>query len=105
MAPHVDEILLDSGQPDSPERILGGTGNVHDWSISAEIIQRVPVPVLLAGGLGPDNVADAIRAVQPWGVDICSRLRPRARLDESLLAAFVGAVRGATASLATTSAK
>ena len=94
VAPHVDSILLDSGKPDSPVRTLGGTGDAHDWSISAEIVRRVPVPVLLAGGLGPDNVAQAIREVQPWGVDVCSRLRPQARLDEDLLAAFVHAVRG-----------
>ncbi len=99
VAPYVDSILLDSGKPDSPVRTLGGTGDAHDWSISAEIVRRVPVPVLLAGGLGPDNVAQAIREVQPWGVDVCSRLRPQARLDEDLLAAFVDAVRGADTSV------
>lgn len=95
-APHVDTILLDSGTPDASE--LGGTGRTHDWTVSAEIVRRVPVPVFLAGGLRPDNVAEAIRQVGPYGVDVCSRLRPHGHLDESLLAGFFEAVNGAAAS-------
>lgn len=91
--PYVDEILLDSGTPDGPTRTLGGTGNVHDWEVSAEIVRQVACPVYLAGGLGPDNVAEAIERVRPYGVDICSRLRPQGRLDEDLLARFFSAVR------------
>lgn len=61
-----DAILLDSK---TSERI-GGTGLTHDWSISAEIVKAVDVPVILAGGLNPDNVREAIRVVNPYGVDV-----------------------------------
>lgn len=90
-----DAILLDSGNPTLAVKELGGTGRVHDWSISARIRERVRVPVFLAGGLGPGNVASAIRAVRPYGVDICSGLRPGGRLDEGRLNAFVEAIRSA----------
>jgi len=91
--PCVDRILLDSGTPGGPVRTLGGTGNVHDWTISREIVRAVGSPVFLAGGLGPDNVADAIAEVKPDGVDVCSRLRLDGRLDEELLARFFQAAR------------
>ena len=58
----VDALLLDSGSPDAPVRLLGGTGKVHDWAISRRIVEDSPVPVFLAGGLTPANVAEAIRA-------------------------------------------
>ncbi len=98
MAPHVDALLLDSGTPDAEGRTLGGTGRVHDWDTSAEIVERVPVPVFLAGGLSPENVGEAIRHVRPYGVDVCSRLRPRVRLDEGLLGRFFEEVRQASRS-------
>jgi phosphoribosylanthranilate isomerase len=97
VAARVDYILLDSGAPDAPSREFGGTGRTHDWATSAEIVRRVRIPVFLAGGLGPDNVADAIRQVRPYGVDVCSRLRPNGYLDEGLLAGFFEAVESATA--------
>ena len=97
VAPDVDYLLLDSGRPDAADRELGGTGRTHDWSISAEIVREVETPVFLAGGLGPDNVGDAIQQVRPFGVDVCSRLRPARRLDETLLARFVRAVEAADA--------
>lgn len=87
-----DALLLDSGAPDAPQRTLGGTGSTHDWSLSREIVRGAACPVWLAGGLRPDNVAEAIRQVRPSGVDVCSGLRPRGELDEGLLAAFVAAV-------------
>lgn len=86
----VDAILLDSGRPDARVRELGGTGRVHDWSISAAVVDAVDVPVLLAGGLRPDNVAAAVKAVDPYGVDVCTGLRTRGRLDPAKLAAFAG---------------
>ncbi len=98
VAPRVDAILLDSGNPDAPNRALGGTGRVHNWDVSADIVRAVPCPVFLAGGLGPDNVADAIRRVQPYGVDVCSRLRPQGELDEPLLSRFFSEVASAGAS-------
>lgn len=88
-APVVDAILLDSGSPAGATPRLGGTGETHDWGISREIVRRSPVPVFLAGGLSPENVADAIRVVRPFGVDVCSRLRPDGALDPTLLREFV----------------
>lgn len=89
-----EAFLIDSGRPSASE--FGGTGRVHDWHLSAEFVRRSPVPVFLAGGLTPDNAAAAIRAVKPFGLDICSGLRPDGRhLDAGRLAAFVAAVRAA----------
>lgn len=62
-----DYLLLDSYRAE--DRQIGALGVTHDWTISRRIVEQVRVPVILAGGLGPDNVADAIRAVQPAGVD------------------------------------
>jgi phosphoribosylanthranilate isomerase len=62
-----DFLLLDSYRPS--DRQIGALGTTHDWSISRRIVELVRVPVILAGGLGPENVADAIRQVRPAGVD------------------------------------
>ena len=97
VAPRVDVLLLDSGRPDTAYRELGGTGRTHDWEASRRIRERVDVPVWLAGGLRPGNVAEAVRTVRPHGVDVCSGLRPDGFLDEDLLSSFAEAVRGATA--------
>lgn len=92
----VDAILLDSGNPKLPVKVLGGTGKAHDWSISRRIRDAIaPTPLYLAGGLRPDNVADAIRQVQPFGVDICTGVRSEWQLDPGKLAAFVAAVNSA----------
>lgn len=90
----VDLLLLDSGAPTAATRTLGGTGRVHDWAVSAEIVRQSPVPVWLAGGLLPENVAEAVAQVGPAGVDVCSGLRPNGLLDPDRLAAFVRAARG-----------
>ena len=92
VAPHVDALLLDSGNQSLAVKELGGTGRVHDWDLSERIVRSVPRPVYLAGGLGPQNVADAIRKVHPFGVDVCSGLRTAGRLDEGKLSAFVQAM-------------
>lgn len=62
-----DFLLLDSHRPS--DRQIGALGVTHDWTISRRIIELVRTPVILAGGLGPDNVAEAIRTVRPAGVD------------------------------------
>lgn len=62
-----DFLLLDSHR--ESDRQIGALGITHDWTISRRIAELVRTPVILAGGLGPDNVAKAIRAVQPAGVD------------------------------------
>ncbi|GBC91706.1 N-(5'-phosphoribosyl)anthranilate isomerase [bacterium HR15] len=63
-----ERFLLDAYHPDLP----GGTGETHDWQRARAICAQSPRPVLLAGGLTPANVADAIRQVQPDGVDVSS---------------------------------
>lgn len=68
LQPHVDALVLDSRTADR----IGGTGQVHDWRISRRIVRAVRVPVLLAGGLTPDNVQSAIAQVRPYGVDVNS---------------------------------
>ena len=93
IAPHVDALLLDSGNPKLAVKELGGTGRVHDWRISRAIVEECGIPVFLAGGLNPENVKEAIENVKPFGVDICSGLRRDGRLDEALLSKFVHAVR------------
>jgi phosphoribosylanthranilate isomerase len=66
-----DFILLDSYRKDDKQ--IGALGVTHDWSISRQIVERLRTPVILAGGLGADNVAEAIRAVNPAGVDSKTR--------------------------------
>ena len=90
---HVDAILLDSGNQSLKVKELGGTGRTHDWALSREIRESVEVPVYLAGGLKPENVGEAIRAVRPFGVDVCSGLRTDGRLDESKLKSFFAALQ------------
>jgi phosphoribosylanthranilate isomerase len=63
-----DAFLLDSYDP----RTVGGTGEVCDWNRARDLVRASDTPILLAGGLTADNVADAIRLVQPWGVDVAS---------------------------------
>jgi phosphoribosylanthranilate isomerase len=95
-----DAILLDSGRPGAAIKELGGTGRVHDWAVSAEIRDAVaPVPLYLAGGLRSSNVGEAIRAVRPFGIDVCSGVRREGRLHGDTLLAFVQAIADADASL------
>ena len=62
-----DHLILDTQALDIAG--IGASGETHDWSISREIVEQVQIPVILAGGLSPENVAQAISEVQPWGVD------------------------------------
>lgn len=94
VARHVDAVLLDSGRPNAAVKELGGTGRVHDWSVSAAIRERIGVPLFLAGGLHGGNVAEAIREVGPYGVDVCSGVRTGGQLDPAKLWAFMNAVCG-----------
>lgn len=81
----VDFILLDSGNQKLAVKELGGTGRTHDWSISKEIVEKINVPVFLAGGINPFNVSAAINEVKPYGVDLCSGVRTKNKLDETML--------------------
>ncbi len=92
-APHVDAILLDSGNPNLTVKVLGGTGRTHNWEISRDIVEAVQRPVFLAGGLTPGNVAGAIDKVRPFGVDVCSGLRTDGRLDRHKLEQFCRAMQ------------
>ncbi|MCA9294269.1 MAG: phosphoribosylanthranilate isomerase [Phycisphaerales bacterium] len=92
-APHVDALLLDSGNPGAQIRELGGTGRTHNWDVSRTIVERSPVPVFLAGGLRADNIASAVAAVRPYGVDLCSGVRTNGALDAAKLDRFVTRLR------------
>jgi phosphoribosylanthranilate isomerase len=96
-APYVHAILLDSGNPAAAVKELGGTGRVHDWAVSRAIRDAVDRPLFLAGGLRASNVADAIAAVRPFGVDVCSGVRTNGQLDASAVQAFIHAARTAAA--------
>lgn len=89
---HAHAILLDSGNPKLVVKELGGTGRVHNWELSRKIVEKVEVPVFLAGGLNAGNVRQAIEAVQPYGVDVCSGVRTDGKLDEKKLSAFFAAI-------------
>ncbi len=92
-----DYLILDTQTPDIAG--IGASGKTHDWNISREIVQKVNIPVILAGGLSPENVAEAIKGVQPWGVDSLThtnRLLPGGgfRKDLDRIRQFVEAVKG-----------
>jgi phosphoribosylanthranilate isomerase len=92
IAPFVDAILLDSGNPSLAIKELGGTGRTHDWNLSVRIREAVNVPLFLAGGLTSANVSEAIQKVRPFGVDVCSGVRTDGRLDETKLRGFFESV-------------
>lgn len=87
-----DALLLDSGNPTLAVKELGGTGRVHNWQVSHQIVKQSSVPVFLAGGLNPENVRQAIEVVQPFGLDICSGVRSNGNLDKRKLEAFMTAL-------------
>lgn len=87
-AKHVDYILLDSGNPNLKIKELGGTGNTHNWDLSRQIRDSISIPLYLAGGLTPENVQQAIKKVQPYGLDLCSGVRTKNQLDPTKLQSF-----------------
>jgi phosphoribosylanthranilate isomerase len=94
LAPSADYLLLDTIDPTSG--VIGATGHPHDWNVSAEIAAAVDVPVFLAGGLGPHNVAEAIERVRPAGVDSetrTSRDDDRRRKDPEKVRRFIEIAR------------
>jgi len=93
-----DVIMTDSaGKPPFPHArgFIGGTGKTHNWKVSAEIRKRIKKPLILAGGLSPENVRTAIKEVFPWGVDAASSLNfvGTYKKDPRKVKAFIEAVR------------
>jgi len=95
VAPHVDAILLDSGNQKLAVKELGGTGRTHDWTLSRAIRERIEIPLFLAGGLTPENLGQAIEEVHPFALDVCSGVRTDGKLDATKLKRFFLAVRNA----------
>jgi phosphoribosylanthranilate isomerase len=96
---HTDFHLLDT----AAGAARGGTGRTWDWGLAAQ--RRSQIPAILSGGLTPDNVADGIAAVRPWGVDVSSGVESAPGIkDPAKMEAFSAAVH-AGASKAATSAK
>ena len=91
-AAEADAILLDSGRPDAAVKELGGTGRRHDWSLSRKIRDAVDVPVFLAGGITPENAAEAVEAVGPFALDVCTGVRTAGALDEGKLRRLFAAI-------------
>ncbi|MGZ8544795.1 MAG: phosphoribosylanthranilate isomerase [Flavisolibacter sp.] len=89
IVPHVDALLLDSGNPKLDIKQLGGTGRVHNWKWSRKIVEQSSIPVFLAGGLNENNVQQAIQEVQPFGLDLCSGVRTEGKLDAHKLEKFM----------------
>jgi phosphoribosylanthranilate isomerase len=89
-----DFLLLDTADPSSG--VVGATGHTHDWGLSARVVAALDVPVLLAGGLGPGNVAESIRRVRPAGVDSetrTSHAHDRRRKDPDKVRRFIEIAR------------
>lgn len=89
-----DILLLDTKREDFPG--VGATGFTHDWSVSRRIVETVGIPVIMAGGLTPENVGAAIEQIQPWGVDSNTSTNvPGSNVDKDLerIAAFVQAIK------------
>ncbi len=93
MEDYADALLLDSGDPGGETKVLGGTGRIHNWEISREIVQKVDKPVFLAGGLTPMNVTEATKKVRPFGIDVCSGVRTDGQLDGRKVRDFVRQVQ------------
>jgi phosphoribosylanthranilate isomerase len=88
----VDALLLDSGNQKLAVKELGGTGRTHDWTISRKIRDAVSVPVYLAGGINAKNVLDAIKEVEPFGIDLCNGVRENGKLNEKQLEEFFAVI-------------
>lgn len=86
----VQAYLLDTFVPEQP----GGTGRRFDWHVARRAVEAGH-RIILAGGLDPDNVAEAIQAVQPYGVDVSSGVETGGRKDLAKIHRFVAAVRAA----------
>ena len=92
-------LILDTCLDPETRAQCGCTGRTNDWDVCARIVREVRCPVMLAGGLSPHNVAEAVFKVRPWGVDACSSLeRPDWSKDLDACISFVRAADAASAS-------
>lgn len=92
----VDAVVLDAFDP----VMLGGTGKTLDWGIAAEYRQAIAKPIVLAGGLTPENVFEAVQVVRPYAVDVSSGVEEApGKKDHGRIRAFFDAVRDADRSL------
>ncbi len=97
----VDAVLVDS----TDDAGAGGTGRTHDWTATADLAAELDSPVVLAGGLDPDNVAEAVRTVRPYGVDASSGVEDRGgEKDHAAVRAFVKRAKEAASAAGTTTA-
>ncbi|WP_448384371.1 phosphoribosylanthranilate isomerase [Desulfosoma sp.] len=94
LSPYVDALITDTFDPETGA--CGATGKTHDWDVSRRIVAMSSKPVILAGGLTPENAAEAVRKVRPFGVDAHTGLEgPSGRKDPRKVAAFVRRARAA----------
>jgi phosphoribosylanthranilate isomerase len=97
VADAVDGVLVDSVTRDG----AGGTGETHDWTATADVVETLDAPVTLAGGLTPDNVAEAVRTVRPYAVDVASGVEAEGGVkDPDAVRAFVRNAKAAAESFA-----
>jgi phosphoribosylanthranilate isomerase len=93
--PNIDAVLIDSRTPTA----VGGTGQAYDWSLAAEALFQNPKAckrLIAAGGLNPENVAQAITALKPWGVDVVSGVESApGQKDPAKVRAFIANARAA----------
>ena len=95
-----DALLVDTVDKSEGFERLGGTGKVGDWEAVAALQQEIDVPIFLAGGIDPDNVADAVRMVQPFGIDLCSGVEmQRGKRDPEKVKKLLRKFRKASAEL------
>ncbi len=84
-----DAVLLDT----AVDGKTGGTGAQHDWEISSEVVLHAGMPVILAGGLNPENVRSAVCTVRPYAVDTASGVETDGKKDEKKVMAFINNAR------------
>ncbi|MCY4082979.1 MAG: phosphoribosylanthranilate isomerase [Caldilineaceae bacterium] len=93
-----DALVIDSVDSSEGFERLGGTGKVGDWAAVAALKEEIDIPIFLAGGINPDNVADAVKTVQPHGIDLCSGVEARrGRRDPDKVTALMLRFRKAVA--------
>jgi len=86
---HVDAIFTDTKTEDR----LGGTGQTHDWNVSAKIARLINKPLILAGGLTPDNVLDALESVRPYAVDVNTGVKTDGKFSSEKIGKFAATVK------------